>query len=66
LSTSKLATSILPPAEPRKTFLDTAAFSPVNENGSFEFDRVIKAGQVLKRGRKTKVIGVYNRASMEE
>ncbi|KAF2743241.1 PH domain-like protein [Sporormia fimetaria CBS 119925] len=28
--------------------------SPVNQNGSFEFDRVIKAGPVLKRTRKTK------------
>lgn len=32
--------------------LDT--LSPVNQNGSFEFDRVIKAGEVLKRTRKTK------------
>ncbi|KAF2453577.1 hypothetical protein BDY21DRAFT_292566 [Lineolata rhizophorae] len=32
--------------------LDT--FSPVNQNGSFEFDRVLKSGQVLKRTRKTK------------
>jgi hypothetical protein len=30
-------------------------FSPVTENGSFEFDRIIKAGEVLKRTRKTKV-----------
>lgn len=29
--------------------------SPVNQNGSFEFDRVIKSGTVLKRTRKTKV-----------
>ncbi|CAI6340895.1 unnamed protein product [Periconia digitata] len=28
--------------------------SPVNENGSFEFDRVIKRGTVVKRTRKTK------------
>ena len=27
--------------------LDT--FSPVNENGSFEFDRVLKTGKVLRR-----------------
>lgn len=33
--------------------LDT--FSPVNQNGSFEFDRVLKSGEVLKRTRKTKV-----------
>lgn len=32
--------------------LDT--LSPVNQNGSFEFDRVIKAGEVLKRTRRTK------------
>jgi hypothetical protein len=56
LSTSKLAASVIPPAAaPRQQYLDPVAFSPVNENGSFEFDRVIKAGQVLKRGRKTKV-----------
>lgn len=29
--------------------------SPVNQNGSFEFDRVIKSGTVNKRTRKTKV-----------
>jgi hypothetical protein len=29
--------------------------SPVTQNGSFEFDRIIKSGQVLKRTRKTKV-----------
>lgn len=33
--------------------LDT--FSPVNQNGSFEFDRVIKSGYVQKRTQKTKV-----------
>ncbi|KAI9760878.1 MAG: Cytoplasmic GTPase/eEF2-like protein (ribosomal biogenesis) [Chaenotheca gracillima] len=32
--------------------LDT--LSPVNQNGSFEFDRVLKAGEVQKRTRKTK------------
>ncbi len=31
------------------------AFSPVNQNGSFEFDRVLKSGYVQKRTRKTKV-----------
>ncbi|KAK0623249.1 hypothetical protein B0T14DRAFT_536175 [Immersiella caudata] len=30
------------------------AFSPVNQNGSFEFDRVIKSGYVQKRTSKTK------------
>lgn len=33
--------------------LDT--FSPVTQNGSFEFDRIIKSGEVNKRTRKTKV-----------
>jgi len=33
--------------------LDT--HSPVTQNGSFEFDRIIKSGEVLKRTRKTKV-----------
>jgi hypothetical protein len=33
--------------------LDT--FSPVNQNGSFDFDRIVKSGKVLKRTRKTKV-----------
>ncbi|KAK3374929.1 hypothetical protein B0H63DRAFT_260995 [Podospora didyma] len=32
--------------------LDT--FSPVNQNGSFEFDRVLKSGYVQKRTQKTK------------
>lgn len=31
-----------------------AVMSPVNQNGCFEFDRIIKAGSVLKRTRKTK------------
>jgi hypothetical protein len=33
-----------------------AVMSPVNQNGCFEFDRIIKAGSVLKRTRKTKVL----------
>jgi len=33
--------------------LDT--FSPVTQNGSFEFDRIVKSGVVSKRRRKTKV-----------
>ena len=36
--------------------LDTS--SPVTQNGSYEFDRIIKAGEVQKRTRKTKV-GAY-------
>lgn len=39
----------------RKLHLTLDTFSPVNQNGSFEFDRVIKSGEVLKRTRKTKV-----------
>ena len=35
--------------------LDTS--SPVTQNGSYEFDRIIKAGEVQKRTRKTKVGG---------
>jgi hypothetical protein len=35
--------------------LDTS--SPVTQNGSYEFDRIIKSGEVLKRTRKTKVCG---------
>lgn len=34
--------------------LDTYA-SPVNQNGSFEFDREVKSGHVQKRTQKTKV-----------
>ena len=33
--------------------LDT--FSPVTQSGSYDFDRIIKQGEVLKRTRKTKV-----------
>ncbi|KAF1948700.1 PH-domain-containing protein [Byssothecium circinans] len=33
---------------------DLSVMSPVNQNGSFEFDRVIKSGTVVKRTRKTK------------
>jgi hypothetical protein len=33
---------------------DLSVMSPVNQNGSFEFDRVIKCGTVVKRTRKTK------------
>lgn len=31
------------------------AFSPVNNDGCFEFDRVLKSGYVQKRTQKTKV-----------
>ncbi|KAJ5152336.1 hypothetical protein N7492_010631 [Penicillium capsulatum] len=36
-----------PPSRNGQVNLDT--FSPVNENGSFEFDRVVKTGRVLRR-----------------
>ncbi|KAI6245391.1 hypothetical protein HI914_06625 [Erysiphe necator] len=39
---------------PRNSILDLDITSPVNQNGSFEFDRVIKSGLVQKRTRKTK------------
>lgn len=52
-----------PPSQPnlppsvsnlRSGHLTLDTLSPVNQNGSFEFDRVIKSGEVLKRTRKTK------------
>lgn len=41
--------------EARSGHLNLDTFSPVNQNGSFEFDRVLKSGEVHKRTRKTKV-----------
>ncbi|KAH0547532.1 hypothetical protein FGG08_000257 [Glutinoglossum americanum] len=38
----------------RNIHLSLDTFSPVNQNGSFEFDRVLKCGIVQKRTRKTK------------
>ncbi|KAL1953074.1 hypothetical protein VTO42DRAFT_3612 [Malbranchea cinnamomea] len=35
----------------RSQHLALDAFSPVNENGSFEFDRVLKSGKVLRRSK---------------
>lgn len=50
------------PTQPRLSSIQTQAqalgagvMSPVNQNGCFEFDRIIKAGSVLKRTRKTRV-----------
>ncbi|KAL8720362.1 MAG: hypothetical protein Q9181_007921, partial [Wetmoreana brouardii] len=43
-----------PAAEPRSGHLNLDTFSPVNQNGSFEFDRVLKSGELYKRTRKTK------------
>lgn len=42
------------PPPPSSNPLTLTLASPVNQNGSFEFDRVLKAGAVLKRTRKTK------------
>jgi hypothetical protein len=42
-------------AKALKGHLNLDTFSPVNQNGSFEFDRVLKSGYVQKRTRKTKV-----------
>ncbi|KAI9790317.1 MAG: hypothetical protein M1833_001954 [Piccolia ochrophora] len=38
----------------RRGHLNLDTFSPVNKNGSFAFDRVLKSGEVHKRTRKTK------------
>ncbi|KZF26642.1 PH domain-like protein [Xylona heveae TC161] len=38
----------------RSGHLNLDTFSPVNQNGSFEFDKVLKTGEVNKRTRKTK------------
>jgi len=43
------------PVEAVRNHVGLTAMSPVNQNGSFEFDRVIKSGTVNKRTRKTKV-----------
>lgn len=40
---------------PRNGHLNLDTFSPVNQNGSFEFDRVLKSGEVHKRTKNTKV-----------
>lgn len=48
---------LLPPSSAsriRDSHLQLEAFSPVNQNGSYEFDRVLKCGYVHKRTRKTK------------
>jgi hypothetical protein len=49
----------------RKGQITLDTFSPVNQNGSFEFDRVLKSGYVQKRTRKTKV-GLYCDAVFQE
>ena len=42
----------------RGAHLTLNAPSPVTQNGSFECDRIIKAGRVMKRTKKTKVSGL--------
>ncbi|KAI9649342.1 hypothetical protein NHQ30_001914 [Ciborinia camelliae] len=58
LQVSPPATVTLPPSTSanriRNSHLALDTFSPVNQNGSFEFDRVLKSGYVQKRTRKTK------------
>lgn len=47
----------LPPPNPAlrfKNHVSLDSYSPVNQNGSFEFDRVIKSGYLQKRTTKTK------------
>ncbi|TVY43890.1 putative PH domain-containing protein [Lachnellula subtilissima] len=48
----------LPPSSSASRMLNSHlaldSFSPVNQNGSFEFDRVLKSGYVQKRTRRTK------------
>lgn len=47
----------LPPPNPALRFkkqVSLDSYSPVNQNGSFEFDRVIKSGYLQKRTTKTK------------
>lgn len=51
----KLETSAQQPRLEALRANNASVMSPVNQNGSFEFDRVIKAGTVMKRTRKTKV-----------
>ena len=47
----------IPPApdNTQNGHLNLNTFSPVNQNGSFEFDRVLKSGEVHIRSRKTRV-----------
>lgn len=43
------------PSGIRSGHLNLDTFSPVNQNGSFAFDRVLRSGEVQKRTKKTKV-----------
>jgi hypothetical protein len=57
------------PSHPAKDRLRSGqaldSFSPINQNGSFEFDRVLKSGYVQKRTRKTKVSSSGARGVLE-
>ncbi|KAI4267757.1 MAG: hypothetical protein L6R38_008108 [Xanthoria sp. 2 TBL-2021] len=46
--------TLRPVNEARSGHLNLDTFSPVNQNGSFEFDRVLRSGEVYKRTRKTR------------
>lgn len=39
----------------RNGHISLSTFAPINDAGSFEFDRVLKAGAVLKRNKRTEV-----------
>ncbi|RFU27270.1 hypothetical protein B7463_g9068, partial [Scytalidium lignicola] len=56
-SSSPEATNLTSPstaARTRNSYIHGATLSPVDQNGSFAFDRVLKSGYVQKRTRKTK------------
>lgn len=44
--------TIVPPSSFKQGHLNLDTFSPVNQNGSFEFDRVLKSGKVNRRVKK--------------
>ncbi|KAF4465401.1 ph domain-containing [Fusarium albosuccineum] len=55
LNTTSLNTKLDITTRPRSHSNIEAAFSPVNNDGCFDFDRVVKSGHVQKRTQKTKV-----------
>lgn len=63
INTRQLAPVLAPPSATfpsspsgvRSGHLNLDTFSPVNQDGSFAFDRVLRSGEVHKRTRKTKV-----------
>lgn len=50
-----IPSSVTPAQKARQQGLSLDTLSPVTQYGSYEFDRIIKAGEVHKRTRKTKV-----------